>query len=94
MHRVLRSSRRWVNARLPRALKVDSGLAEAEGLAAGTGLLTGDVVRGLGMSAPCPDCGRRGEALVIDLVTNSVSRSCQRCGLRWESALPVHSRSA
>lgn len=94
MRHVLRSSRRWLAARLPRALRVDSGLAEAEGLAAGTGLLTGDVARTRAMWAPCPDCGRRGDALVIDLVANSVSRRCQRCGLRWDSVLPVASRTS
>lgn len=89
-----RLSRRWASSRWPRALKVDRGLAEAEGLAAGTGLLTGDIARTRAMWAPCPECGGRGDALVIDLIGNSVSRRCERCTLRWDDVLPVASRSA
>lgn len=67
-------------------------MAEAEGLAAGTGLLTGDLARGRLVDAvPCPACAGPGEVIVIDLVTQVVSRRCSRCGHRWDvpSEAPV-----
>lgn len=92
-------------ARLPRfsfplqwrkALRPDGRLAEAEGLAAGTGMLTGDVLRNRPASAaPCPTCSGRGEVVVIDLLSAVVSRRCQSCGNRWDepsAAGVAHSR--
>ncbi len=67
-------------------------MAELEGLAAGTGLLTGDVVGAGTLAAPCPQCGGPGEAVVIDLVADQVSRRCLRCAHRWETADAVSSR--
>lgn len=70
-----------------KALQPDAHMAEAEGLAAGLGLLTGDLVdRSELGDAPCPDCRGRSEAVVIDLVTDLVTRRCQVCGHRWEDA--------
>lgn len=78
-----------------RALQVDGHMAEAEGLAAGTGLLTGDLTRGRAVdAAPCPECSGRGDVAVIDLVAQVVSRRCQRCGHRWDTASEVPATDA
>jgi hypothetical protein len=87
-----RLSRRWANSRWHDALRVDRGLAELEGLAAGTGLLTGDVVGAGAMAQPCPVCAGPGEAVVIDLVAHQVSRRCLRCDHRWDALDPVGTR--
>lgn len=87
----------WRSEWLRRALQPDGGLAEAEGLAAGTGLLTGSVVRGSSQTAvPCPSCGGASEVVVIDLVANETSRSCRRCGHRWttDAQSPPRARRA
>ncbi len=84
----------WRSQRVRRALRPDGGLAEAEGLAAGTGLLTGSLVRPAAQAqVPCPTCGGASEVVVIDLVAHETSRSCRRCGRRWTvGAQPVKDR--
>ncbi len=83
-----RLPRRW-----RRALEVDSDLAELEGLAAGTGLLTGDLARAAG-TAPerCPICGGGAEPVVIDLVAHLVDRRCLACTHRWARTESVRER--
>lgn len=85
-----RRARTWFPAQWRKVLRVDGSLAEAEGLAAGTGLLTGDLVRGTASAtarpSPCPACAGRGEVVVIDLVAQVVSRRCRVCGHRWDLA--------
>lgn len=77
-----------------KALQPDGHMAEAEGLAAGTGLLTGELVRGAAIDdAPCPECSGPGEVVVIDLVARLVARRCQSCGHRWESNSPAVARA-
>lgn len=86
-------------ARLPRrwrrALEVDSDLAELEGLAAGTGLLTGLLARTAG-TAPdrCPLCEGSAEPVVVDLVAQRVDRRCLACGHRWTRGEAVKGRPA
>lgn len=76
------NANQWRKALLP-----DRGMAEAEGLAAGTGLLTGDVARTTPVAVvPCPECHRPSEVVVIDLVAQQTSRACPSCGYRWTSA--------
>ena len=64
-------------------------MAQAEGLAAGTGLLTGTVAKTAGArtaatSAPtCPSCQREGEIMVVDLVAQATTLRCVSCGRRW-----------
>jgi hypothetical protein len=63
-------------------------LAQVEGLAAGTGLLTGDVAerraRTSGLpTAPCPHCGKEGDVSVLDLVDHRLVRTCAGCHHRW-----------
>ncbi|CAN5555395.1 hypothetical protein BH10ACT1_BH10ACT1_04240 [soil metagenome] len=83
---MVRIPRFWQSPGWRKALDVDSGLAEAEGLAAGTGLLTGDLARSTRLeSVPCPQCSGPGDAMVIDLVAHQVTRRCQDCGHRWAS---------
>ena len=84
----------WQNSHWRRVLSPDSNLAEAEGLAAGTGLLTGDIARGAEMAKlPCPECNGVGDVVVIDLVALVVSRRCQVCGHRWNTDEPARSIS-
>ena len=93
---MFRFSRFWQSPGWRKALDVDSDLAEAEGLAAGTGLLTGGLLRNSKLApVPCPQCGGPGDAMVIDLVARLVTRRCQDCGHRWASDEPVpsHHRS-
>jgi hypothetical protein len=75
-------SRRWLDA-----LRPDADLAEAEGLAAGLGLLTGQVARSTARtSAPvanCPGCGGSCVIVVLDLVGRSSTRKCTSCARRW-----------
>ncbi|WP_426571598.1 hypothetical protein [Aquihabitans sp. McL0605] len=67
-------------------------MAQAEGLAAGTGLLTGEVVRSAGSRAAavvnpeCPTCDGVSEIVVVDLVVHSTTLRCQACGRRWTVA--------
>lgn len=67
-----------------RILKVDSDLAEAEGLAAGTGLLTGSLAEDADLPrATCPRCGGAGEVVSIDLLDGEVVRRCRSCAQAW-----------
>lgn len=82
----------WQSAAWRKAFQPDSGIAEAEGLAAGTGLLTGDVVRSSDVPpARCPVCDHAAEVVVIDLVAHQTKRSCPSCGHRWVTDEPVGS---
>lgn len=82
-------TRFWRSNRWRDALRPDSDLAEAEGLAAGTGLLTGTVARTAGVrklpaaSQPCPSCGGSGEVVVVDLVAHTTTLRCTGCTRRW-----------
>ena len=72
------------------ALRPDVHLASAEGLAAGTGLLTGDVARAAVsqrlVQAPCPRCRSLDpEVLVVDLVARSTTLRCRSCGHGWHT---------
>jgi hypothetical protein len=88
--RFSRLSRHW-----RRALDLDRGLAGVEGLAAGTGLLTGDLARAAGTEVlPCPRCAGASEPVVIDLVAGLVVRSCLRCEHRWERSESLGGRPA
>ncbi|MEZ5183326.1 MAG: hypothetical protein R2702_15860 [Acidimicrobiales bacterium] len=79
----------WRSARFRDALRPDSDLAEAEGLAAGTGLLTGAVARSAGaqkvagLDAVCPSCGGASEIVVVDLIVGATTLRCQGCARRW-----------
>jgi hypothetical protein len=79
----------WRSNRWREALRPDSDLAQAEGLAAGTGLLTGTVVRSAGQHkvlAPnpaCPSCHGSSEIVVVDLIVQATTLRCQSCGRRW-----------
>lgn len=67
-----------------KVLQVDSDHAEIEGLAAGTGLLTGDLTRSAAASnVPCPRCGKPGEVTAIDLVAQVTHRRCRSCAHAW-----------
>ena len=60
--------------------------AEVEGLAAGTGLLTGDLAEATKVAdRDCPRCGNHDEIEVetVDLLNTSVTRQCQSCGHTW-----------
>lgn len=82
-------NRFWRSGRWREALRPDSDLAEAEGLAAGTGLLTGTVARnaaqrqGTVANPPCPGCQGESEIVVVDLVLGAVTHRCTSCGRRW-----------
>ena len=70
-------------------LRPDSDLAQAEGLAAGTGLLTGTIAK----SSPaaqipmddtaCPSCNGVSEIVVVDLIVHTTTVRCCSCGRRW-----------
>jgi hypothetical protein len=76
-------------------MRPDSDLAEAEGLAAGTGLLTGTVARSTvsTRSAPCPACHGPSEVVVVDLVLTATTMRCVDCGRRWTVQDVPHSLS-
>ncbi|HWJ60520.1 MAG TPA: hypothetical protein VNS19_01005 [Acidimicrobiales bacterium] len=82
-------ARFWRSNRWRDALRPDSDLAEAEGLAAGTGLLTGTVAKSAGTAKVavanpmCPTCSGPSEIVVVDLVVHSTTLRCQSCGRRW-----------
>jgi hypothetical protein len=77
-------TRFWRSPRWRDVMHPDGDLAQVEGLAAGTGLLTGDVARHrAAVPAVCPSCDGTGEVVVIDLVAHAVSRRCRLCGHRW-----------
>jgi hypothetical protein len=68
------------------AIRPDDDLAAAEGLAAGTGLLTGEVARTStrpAAASSCPSCARPGDVVVVDLVLESTTMRCTSCGRRW-----------
>ncbi|MCU1496108.1 MAG: hypothetical protein JWM47_61 [Acidimicrobiales bacterium] len=89
-----RPPRFWQSATWRKALHVDSDLAEIEGLAAGTGLLTGDLARSARAEAvDCPTCGGIADAVVIDLVARAVTHRCRACGHRWTMDEPARSKS-
>ena len=78
----------WRSERFRDVLRPDSDLAEAEGLAAGTGLLTGSVARTAGpqkvaLDASCPSCGGTSEIVVVDLIVGATTLRCQSCTRRW-----------
>ena len=69
--------------------------ARDEGLAAGTGLITGDLtdrfkgVAGPGR-VPCPSCGHPATVTdVIDLVERRTRHRCELCRHRWAVKGPV-----
>ncbi len=82
-------TRFWRSNRWRDALRPDSNLAQAEGLAAGTGLLTGTVARTVGVHKvatpcpPCPACHGASEIVVVDLIVQATTLRCQGCGRRW-----------
>lgn len=79
----------WRSVKWRKALQVDGDLAEVEGRAAGTGLITGDLVQKADIAAErCPRCRGIGEPTVVDLVSNTVQRRCKRCGHSWDSFEP------
>lgn len=81
----------WQKSTWREIFSLDRDPAEAEGLAAGTGILTGDLAGGSGVSAvPCTRCGSTSAVSVetIDLVIGEVTRRCGRCALVWTRAEP------
>jgi len=82
-------ARFWRTNRWREALRPDSDLAEAEGLAAGTGLLTGTVAKSVGVSKVsladpvCPACDGQSEIVVVDLIVHATTLRCRSCGRRW-----------
>lgn len=76
----------WRSSRWRNVFKVDSDLAEAEGLAAGTGLLTGSLVDETDLpGGTCPRCDADGEVISIDLLEDEVVRRCRTCAYSWET---------
>lgn len=79
----------WRSTRWRDALRPDADLAQAEGLAAGTGLLTGTVARTASartITAPdasCPSCGAASEIVVVDLIVQATTLRCPVCARRW-----------
>lgn len=84
-------ARFWRSNRWRDALRPDADLAQAEGLAAGTGLLTGTVAKAAGahkvavLDTGCPSCGGDGELVVVDLVAATTTLRCLSCSRRWTS---------
>ena len=82
-------ARFWRSNRWRDALRPDSDLAQAEGLAAGTGLLTGTLAKTVGPrkvpvpNPPCPTCTGQSEIVVVDLIVQATTLRCQSCGRRW-----------
>lgn len=81
-------ARFWRSNRWREALRPDSDLAQAEGLAAGTGLLTGTVAKTARATevvvddTTCPSCQGRCEIVVVDLIVHATTLRCQSCGRR------------
>ena len=79
-------SNRWLDA-----LRPDTDMAQAEGLAAGTGLLTGTVAKTAGSrkvpepNPMCPTCSGSSEIVVVDLIVHMTTLRCRSCGRRWTS---------
>jgi hypothetical protein len=61
--------------------------ARTEGMAAGTGLLTGSVADAYAATASnCPRCRSKAVAIhVVDLVERRTDLCCQRCGHYWSA---------
>lgn len=82
-------ARFWRSNRWREVLRPDSDLAQAEGLAAGTGLLTGTVARSAAATRAastdpiCPSCAGHSEIVVVDLIEHATTLRCQSCGRRW-----------
>lgn len=67
-----------------KVLRVDSDHAEVEGLAAGTGLLTGDLTPSTNVgAAPCPRCRKPSEVVAVDLLTEEMHLRCRSCAHAW-----------
>lgn len=80
----------WRNVKWRKALQVDVDHAETEGRAAGTGLITGELVHKAAVADErCPRCRGIGEPTVVDLVASTVKRRCKRCGHTWSSFEPT-----
>ena len=80
----------WRSVKWRKALQVDVDHAEVEGLAAATGLITGDLVQKVEISdGRCPRCQGRVVPTVVDLVASTVQRRCDRCGHTWSSFEPT-----
>lgn len=78
--------RRWLHRRLM-ALRLGGEPATAEGLAAGTGLLTGPSARArAGIPQPCPRCAGTGEVVMVDLISFEVIWRCASCQYEWAYA--------
>lgn len=74
----------WRSPRWRKVLQVDSDLAEAEGLAAGTGLLTGSLAHEIDLPrVDCPRCHGESEVVSIDLLEGEVVRRCRSCAHPW-----------
>jgi hypothetical protein len=76
------SLHRWRTAR------ADQDSAHVEGLAAGTGLLTGAIAERRAREAqvppePCPACGDLGDVSAVDLVVRRTVRTCVACRHQW-----------
>lgn len=85
----------WRSERWRKAFQVDSDLAEAEGLAAGTGLLTGALAEEIDVPhGSCPRCGADGEVVSIDLLDAEVVRRCRTCAFAWTERHPDRIRPA
>jgi len=88
-HEMSERARFWRSNRWREALRPDSDLAQAEGLAAGTGLLTGEVARSAPSAAvavddtECPACHGQSEIVVVDLIVGRTTLRCRSCGRRW-----------
>jgi predicted RNA-binding Zn-ribbon protein involved in translation (DUF1610 family) len=58
--------------------------ARDEGLAAGTGLLTGSVAEKVATEVvACPQCGKPAVVDVLDLVDREARYVCTACAYRW-----------
>ena len=74
----------WRSPLWQKVLRVDSDHAEVEGLAAGTGLLTGDLTRSTVTGpAPCPRCRKSSEVVAVDLLTEITHLRCRSCAHAW-----------
>lgn len=85
----------WQTPTWKELFALDDDLAEAEGLAAGTGLLTGDLAEATPVRRrPCPRCQSDKEVEVesVDLIAVEISRRCQSCGYAWTVSESVASR--
>lgn len=84
-------ARFWRSSRWRDALRPDSDLALAEGLAAGTGLLTGELARTAGSTKTdtvvrCASCTVPAEVVVVDLIEEATTYRCPSCRRRWTAS--------